>query len=122
MTLADNFVAICGIVFEQTYDPGIVTFNECRGVFKTPLYVIAWKIDDSAWRIKTANQDFISPNDPDARPGIFSFTDESYSWSWGMQPFSDREEAMALRDRIIRLTGEFGITLESVDVIVSRQD
>ncbi len=120
---------LSGISFEQHYDPGIVTLNICRKGFlpdvpDRSLILVAWKIDDAAWVIRTTGQSRISDNDVDARPDVHSFTPDSHSWAWGIEPFLETglEDAIRLRDRIVRLTCEFGLAIDSFEAEIKPRE
>lgn len=122
---ADLLVMLSGISFMEHYDPGIVTLNQAPGIVPDQpdrnLILVAWKIDDAPWKVRTTGLSRISETDEDAREGVTSFHPDAHSWSWGMVPFYDLAEATALRDRILRLTREFGLEIDSYEAEVVRR-
>jgi hypothetical protein len=121
---AELMVLLTGIDTNHTYIPGIVTLHETLGILPEfpdrKLIMVSWKIDDLMWVIKTKDQAFISANDDEARTGVHSFTADSSSWHWGIAPFLERSEAVALRDRVVHLTKEFGLNIESYEATLRR--
>ncbi len=80
-------------------------------------WIVAWKIDDPMWRIYSEGRSHLD-GDEEAKPGVQAFHPDSYSWSWGIANFDNVAEAMHLHDRILRLTGDFGIKIESETAVL----
>jgi hypothetical protein len=123
---ADMLLNLSGITFLEQYVPGIVTLNSCVGLLPElpdrKFILVAWKIDDAAWKIRTIGQWRISDNDPDAHEGLTSFVPDSWSWAWGMHPTDNMDEAVRLRDRIVRLTREYGLEIDSFEADITLRD
>lgn len=120
--LGDKMLMMTGISAGTLYVPGIVTLNDSKGMVpylpNDVLILVAWKIDDMPWKVRTTGLWRISDNDPDAREGLTAFAPDTTSWSWGVAPFLIMADAVLLRDRILRLTREFGLDIDSFEASI----
>lgn len=116
MSDSPNFYNLTDIKTDVLYIPGRLTLTYCPTGFKIPFCLLVWKIDDPMWKLHTTARDRISEKDEDWQSGVCSFTPSSKSWAFGMEAnlLSDPyfKTTLALRDRILFLTQDFGINLE----------